>query len=261
MNRWTAVVLAGSLLSGFPSAAVRGGTLNGGGGNRATGDIFVLDALGMPLVGGSASDTIRVATGVSWGLSFATPVRLLFFDLSATEDAVRLSWRGPDDGSVALFRVERAVGRLPVASSAFQVVGPPFAGTGLHCFVDHGLRAGGSYGYRLRARLRTGGDELLGPWTVTLPDGAVPGPRVSPAHPNPFRRAFAFSWRMERSGPVSWRLLDLRGAKVLEGRIVPAGPGLRSTRVAPPPDLPPGVYFLEVRTPDRHRVQKVVKLP
>lgn len=244
------------------SVAGREETLTSGGGSRANGDIAVFDALGIPAIGASASDSVFVSSGTAWGLTWPTPVQLTFLDIKRTGDGVALCWQGRDEDGVAYFRLERALGRTPAPEEAYRVLGPRFPGSGRHRYEDRDVVSGMSVSYRLRARLRTGGEDVLGPWLVTGADETTPvRVGVSRTRPNPFHGTFRFSVTMTKPGPVWWRLLDIRGAQVMQGGSKPGPTGKRVTVVNPPEDLPWGVYFLEVRTPDLRRVQKVVKLP
>ncbi len=252
----TLMVLAGA----GPAAA--GGGLDAGGGVRTDGLILVRDALGMPLAGVSGADSVTVTSGLLFGVSFPTPVLLAALELSVTADGVTLTWRAGSDSGVLLYLLERAPEASDGSVGGYTEIAAPFEGPGPHTWLDRDAVPGNRYRYRLRARLRDGSEEVLGPWPASVPASAVPAQaRILAASPNPFRDAFVISFALPRDLPVRWRLLDVRGALVSEGDLGIESAGIHATAVRPPEAAARGVYFLQVEAGGLRTVQKVVKLP
>jgi len=254
-------ILVALLLAAVPGTALAAGGLDAGGGERAAGSIRVQDTFGLPFAGASAGTGIMAQTGLLYGLGIPTPVLLASLQLTVADGGVALAWAAPSDQGVAFFLIERAALHAGVPAG-YVPVGPHFDGPGPHRYLDTGVEAGATYRYRLRARLRDGSTEILGPWTVTLDRNALPTtPRVLPASPNPFRDAFVLTVSLPAEAPVRWRLFDLRGAEIAEGDLGRADAGTHALAVTPPAATARGVYFLEVRAGAVRNVQKVVRLP
>ncbi len=254
-------ILLALLIVVSPVAAFAAGGLDAGGGDRAGGTIHVQDTFGLPFAGTSAGTGVSVQTGLLYGIGIPTPVLLTALQLTVEADGVSISWQVPEDERVAFFRLERArvAGGVP---SDYAPVGPSFDGPGPHRYLDAGVEAGATYRYRLRARLRDGGEETLGPWTVTLDRASLPTtPRVLAASPNPFRDAFVLTFALPVEAPVRWRLFDIQGAVVAGGDLGRTPAGTHAVAVTPPAATARGIYFLEVRAGEVRDVQKVVRLP
>ena len=137
-----------------------------------------------------------------------------------------------------------------------------FTGPGPHSYRDADVTPGASYRYRLVAWLRSGEQETLGPWPVSLDEAPVSTVlRVFPARPNPFRGAFELAFTLPRDADVSWRLYDVRGALVTAKDLGAKPAGTHAVTVSAPEGLAHGLYFLEVQAGARRDVQKVVMLP
>ncbi len=243
----------------LPGTVLAGGGLDSGGGVRTNGQVTVVDVLGLPVSGTAAGGGITASNGLLYSLSRPTPVALSALEVAVGEDGVTLSWRAPAEAGVARFTVERADGVS--GAGGFARLGPGFNGPGPHRYVDGTVVAGAGYRYRLRALLRSGDEEFLGPWPVEVEEAAVPAvERIRPAFPNPFRDAFVLSVSLPREEPVRWRLLDVRGAVVAASDLGPRPAGTISAAVRAPAEAPGGVYFLEVQVGARREVQKVVRL-
>jgi len=250
------------VLTLFLSTDSEGGSLTPGGGMRTNGTVTALDALGSPFSGFANSGEVHVSTGTLFGLSTPTPVDLTSLEIQVTAEGVDILWSASGDAGVAFFRLERGALGDGEPEPAFQALGPDFHGEGPHRHRDDTALAGWRYAYRLLARLRTGELEILGPWTVEVPDRALPpATRVLPARPNPFREAFTLAAELLEPAPVTWTLIDARGALIAGGDLgeKPAGAFAASVRV--PEDLPRGIYFLRVEAGGARDVQKLVRLP
>ena len=252
--RWLIPVLL-VLLCGPAWAA---GGLDAGGGVREAGAVRVHDVLGAPIAGLSGAGATVLGSGLLYGVSVPTPVTLVSLEITAADGAVTITWSAPEDAGVMEFRLERAEG--PAAD--FAPIDARFLGPGPPRYRDTDATRGASLRYRLLALLRTGGEETLGPWPVTL--DVVPGPvtlRVLPTRPNPFRGAFELAYALSREAGVTWRLYDVRGALVTAGDLGRKPAGTHAFSLRPPPELSHGLYFLEVQAGAQRDVQKVVMLP
>jgi hypothetical protein len=243
------------------TAPAWGGGLDSGGGLRGNGQVTAHDALGVALAGSGQATGIRATAGTLFGPDFPTPVMLTALQIGVVADGVALAWEGNDDLGIVWFRLERADAEPGAVDVLYRELGLPFAGPGPHGYLDRDVVGGQTYRYRLRARVRTGEEEVLGPWTVTAAGQANPARiAILPANPNPFRDSFSLSFTLPEPTPVSWRLLDVRGALVESGDLGPRPAGSHTAAMRPPAGLPRGIYFLEVRAGSVREVQKVVKL-
>jgi hypothetical protein len=207
----------------------------------------------------SGAGATVVGSGLLYGVSIPTPVTLVSLQITADAGAVTLAWSAQDDAGIVEFRIERADG---AESAAFIPLEARFAGPGPHTYRDAGVTPGASYRYRLIAWLRTGEQETMGPWPVSLdalPVSAVL--RVLPARPNPFRGAFELAFALPRDAGVAWRLYDVRGALVTSKDLGAKPAGVHAVTVRAPDGLAHGLYFLEVQAGAQRDVQKVVMLP
>lgn len=75
--------------------------------------------------------------------------------------------------------------------------------------------------------------------------------------PNPFNPDTRFQVRVERDGPLSWRVVDLQGRRVLEGRREGVPRGLWSERLALS-GLASGLYLLEVDQGSLHGAERLL---
>lgn len=79
--------------------------------------------------------------------------------------------------------------------------------------------------------------------------------------PNPARRAFEIRWELDARQAVRFELFDVTGRRVATPFDGLAGPGAEIFRWSPSPDLPPGVYFGQVRTGTAERTVRLVWRP
>ncbi len=82
--------------------------------------------------------------------------------------------------------------------------------------------------------------------------------------PNPARGAMALAFTLPRTGEVSLRVLDLAGREVAQPAAGSFGPGAHSVRwdgrASNGAQLPAGLYFVRLSTPDGVRVARVTRL-
>ena len=175
--------------------------------------------------------------------------------------SVRLEWSVPfySDGVVG---VDRADGEGPRQRILTLPSEPGAAGV-----EDRDVLPGGSYSYWLVVSREGEASVEAGPLRVDVPGGGSDAPRVfamSKVRPNPFRPNATFSVTLDRSGPFVVRVYRADGSLV---RTLAQGDGA-------PAEIPftwdgnddrgraagSGLYFFELRSGARTRVQKAVLL-
>lgn len=174
--------------------------------------------------------------------------------------SVRLEWLVPyhSDAIIAVDRAQGAEARRRILS----VPSTPEAGLA----VDHDVVPGGVYSYWLTVSREGETSVEAGPVPVEIPGSSSP-PRalaISRVRPNPFRPDAAFSVSLDRTGPYVVRVYRANGSLV---RTLAEGNGTPSTipftwdglddRGRPAGS---GIYFFELRSAGRTRVQKAVLL-
>ena len=177
--------------------------------------------------------------------------------------SVRLEWSVPSYAD-AVIGLDRADGDLPRRRIATLPNDPGPDGSSIE---DRDVLAGGSYSYWLTVSRAGEPSVEAGPMRVEVPGGSSSPPRalaLSKVHPNPFRPNATFSVSLDRSGPFVVRVYRADGSLV---RTLAQGEGS-------PAEIPftwdgnddrgrsagSGLYFFELRSGGRTRVQKAVLL-
>jgi immune inhibitor A len=175
--------------------------------------------------------------------------------------SVRLEWSVPFY-SDAVIGVDRADGEEP-RRRILTLPSEP----GAAAVEDRDVLPGGSYSYWLVVSREGEASVEAGPIRVDVPGGGSSAPRVlamSKVRPNPFRPNATFSVTLDRSGPFVVRVYRADGSLV---RTLAQGHGA-------PAEIPftwdgnddrgraagSGLYFFELRSGARTRVQKAVLL-
>lgn len=135
------------------------------------------------------------------------PVAVQDFTARFESGAVRLAWRAP---GTARFEVERSAGE--VAGPYERRGDAALAAGGGYGFVDPDVVAGEHYAYRLVAYEADGTTATFGPFMVEarLPRRLA----LLGAQPNPFNPSTRLRFELPDSGPVTLRVLDVRGRVV-----------------------------------------------
>jgi M6 family metalloprotease-like protein len=180
----------------------------------------------------------------------------------AETPSVRLDWtlRSVEGAVLGLDRDGPGATRVRVATI------PAASGDGN--YVDRGVFAGGAYRYWLSISREGEPTAEAGPIQVLVPPGGPSGaPRafaMSPVHPNPFAGDAMVTVSLDRAEPFMVRVFRADGRLV---RTLARGPGA-------PSELPlrwdgrddhgrpagAGLYFIQLRSGNRTRVQKAVLL-
>jgi hypothetical protein len=195
------------------------------------------------------------------GSASCTTTAIAIADFSAAGDseggrpAVRLTWTVADaaGGTVGIDRAGPDGARHRIATL-------PASGAG--SYVDTGV-APGAWSYWLTASRPGEPSSQAGPVAVTVP-GVPRVLAISPARPNPFRDGTSVAVSLDQDGPFVVRVFHADGRLV---RTLARGPGRaagfvltwdgRDDRGRP---AGAGIYFIELRSAGRTRVQKAVLL-
>ena len=176
--------------------------------------------------------------------------------------SVRLDWTlGSVEGAV--LGVERAGPGEPRVRLATI---PAVSGDG--SYVDRSVFAGGLYRYWLSLARDGEAAAEAGPVEVQVPEGGSPGaPRVfalGPVHPNPFSADASVTVSLDRGGSFMVRVFRADGRLVrtlAQGSVAPSELPLRwDGRDDHGRPAGAGLYFFQLRSGNRTRVQKAVLL-
>jgi len=184
------------------------------------------------------------------------PVRLLSLSVTRGGEGPVVAWALAENEAGTVFYVTRAVR----AEGPYRTVSTGIHGEGPFRWTDPEPQSDEPW-YRVEARLRDGGLELLGP--VELRDLGTT-PRLLPATPNPFRSGAVVSFDLPEAGRVRVEVIDVRGRRVavLGDALLPAG--LHEIPWNGTDDegrtVAAGVYFLRLRTAGAMAVQRLVRV-
>ena len=195
----------------------------------------------------------------------STGIAVARFDAAAEADgfgpAVRLTW-SVEDGTGGVVGIDRAGS----GEDRRRLITLPADGEA--AYVDRDV-APGSYRYWLTAAREGEAAAEAGPLLVAVPgeSGAPGAPRVlalGPVHPNPFGSDAIFSLSLDRDGPFVVRVFRADGRMIrtlAKGTSQPADSRVhwdgRDDRGRP---AGAGIYFFELRSGNRTRIQKAVLL-
>ncbi len=188
------------------------------------------------------------------------PVGVLLSRFSARLETGRavLRWHLEESNGVVECRVERLESG---STDGFIDLGASVAAPDRsHLFVDPSARVGGEYEYRIRAMLRDGTSELLGPYSVKWI--AVSGvPVMGPMIPNPFTGTARTVIRLPVRTDLEVAVFDVQGRTVRRLLKETADAGEREVlwdgrddRGTP---APPGNYFVRMTTSEGVAGRKV----
>jgi hypothetical protein len=150
-------------------------------------------------------------------------VQLSDVELNRAGPGARLEWRA---SPAARFDVERAgCAAGPYVRLTASPLGPERGDR--FAFDDPAAPATEACAYRLIGHDADGTTQVLGPWVLTPATLGAPA-RVAllGAQPNPFNPATTLRFELPHSGPVTLRVLDVRGrlvAELLRGAVYSAG--------------------------------------
>ena len=188
-----------------------------------------------------------------------TEANVTRLEAEAAEGGMAIKWALANRGlftAVALQRSESEAGPwLAIAADQTEQ-------GGLTVAVDRTVEAGRTYWYRLVGTTRSGSQSVFGP---------VKGTSASPkqfeltgAWPNPTTGGLKVDFAVPREANVRLSVVDLQGREVTVLAVGTYAPGRYQVSWdgrARAGSLPPGLYFLRFRTPDRSLVSRVVVSP
>jgi hypothetical protein len=188
-----------------------------------------------------------------------TPVTFLACRAEVGGGAVTLSWQVACDVPASSFVVERS-GSADGDYAALDVE-VTRSNTWFSC-VDSDVLPGATYWYRV-SLVGVSGRETYGPVEVRV--GQVPAAYVLyQSYPNPFNPTCVIRFDLPRSGNVTLRVFDAAGrvVRTVVDRWMESGTHAevwdgKSDRAV---DMPSGVYFYELTTPDFRSTRKAVML-
>ncbi|HLT47967.1 MAG TPA: LamG-like jellyroll fold domain-containing protein [Rubricoccaceae bacterium] len=189
-------------------------------------------------------------------LAFVYPVEALAARVDGR--AVRLTWETKDRESEA-FAVERSLdGRAFAAVGEVRLrdrVAEAADGTMRFAYTDLPPEAPLLY-YRIRQRAADGPDRLSGALKLGLGADGGPLAELLGNSPNPFATSTAVLFALGQATPVRLSVWDVAGARVAVLYDGPLGAG-RHEVVWDAGDLPSGVYFVQLQTPETRLTHKV----
>ncbi len=189
-----------------------------------------------------------------------TAVAIERFDASSDPAAagVRLAWRIADPAGARL-----ALDRAPAGGTRVRIAALS-AGGAEGSYLDRDVTAGQGYDYWLTVSHPGQPDATWGPVRALAPATAPPALALGPVRPNPFNPAAAVTVSLDRAGPFVLRVYRADGTLVRTLADAPGQPGLlhytwdgtdgRGAGVGS------GIYFFELRSGSRTRVQKAILL-
>ncbi|NOY07046.1 MAG: T9SS type A sorting domain-containing protein [Chlorobi bacterium] len=191
------------------------------------------------------------------------PVELVSFSVRAIKSTVYLDWITATETGNLGFAVERKKPRQAWSNVGFIKGQGTTNQSARYTFVDKEVPTG-QWVYRLRQIDTDGKESILGERTITIL--TAPG-RVAllGEYPNPITRerenlTVTFSVGTEKEVPVSIRIVDMRGETVdlLADDVFTQGEHLVTWRAR---SIPPGGYFIYLRSPAGSEVRKLLVQP
>ncbi len=177
------------------------------------------------------------------------PVAWLSFEVRPQQEALLLHWETAEEQNNAGFYVERSLGLSNARS--WETIGFVEAlgndSGGRYTFADEGVEKGREYFYRLR-QVDTDGTIDYSPIRSGRLDGAAT--TLLDVFPNPSKDFFSYRWLTEQDTELAFDLLDMRGVRLQQGRLLPSGGSLDLSL------LPRGVYVLRLENGRAYRLLK-----
>lgn len=177
------------------------------------------------------------------------PVAWLSFEVRPQQAALVLHWETAEEQNNAGFYVERSLGlssaRSWEAIGFVEALGNERGGR--YTFSDESVEKGQEYFYRLR-QVDTDGTVDYSPIRSGRLDGAAA--TLLDVFPNPGNDFFHYRWLTDQAGELAFDLLDMRGVRLQQGRLLTSGGSLNLSQ------LPRGVYVLRLENGRAYRLLK-----
>lgn len=177
----------------------------------------------------------------------ATPVRLSQFSAELSDQAVRISWITESQTEHAYFQLERREERGEWIRIAKIAGAGTNAETMQYRHIDHAVRPGRHYDYRLIDISYSGARGSSGISSVYVPEGGKEHLSLSSVHPNPFNPQTTIDLQLLREAHVAIRIFSFDGRcrALLCDTVLQQGAHRFSWM---PQDLPAGIYLLHLRS-------------
>jgi hypothetical protein len=219
------------------------------------------NALMEPAINNNLHDTVDLTRGafqdIGW-FGHPTATTLSQFTAEGRGDGIMLRWQFGDLTDVGVITLQRA----PGVDGPWSPTRTELRSVGeLTTALDTSVEPGQLYYYRLNVMYRSGEFENFG-LTSAARGGRMEGNFFlgSPI-PNPANRGTSFSFRIARPEFVRIQVLDATGrvVRVLQEAMMPAGEHARfwDSKDEGGAGVSPGVYFINLRTSDGLRTQRV----
>jgi hypothetical protein len=200
--------------------------------------------------------TTHVFVDIGW-LPMSVPTALATFTAEDRLEGVLLQWRFADASDVATLTLQRAPGEVGPWSAVEATL---FTRDGLTAALDASVEPGRSYWYRLQVVDQAGQESAWGLVTA-FHEGPAPGPAALLApSPNPSPGGTALSFRLPRPEFVRLDIVDASGRRLrsLQQGMLAAGEHQRWwDGTAEGRRVPPGLYFVTLRTSEGARTQRI----
>ena len=198
------------------------------------------------------------------------PVTLASFTGEVTKSGVELNWITESEVNNQGFLIERSVNSKNAYSEiASFKTSPELKGAGStsertnYHFTDTRVEQGNTYWYRLVDVAYNGKNETHNDLAISVKvDGQMDSPysyTLKPAYPNPFNAQTQISYSIPEQQQVTIALYDVRGEKLRTLYDAKQAAGNHSLNIGMP-DLPSGIYFVQMSTPNFHQAQEIVLL-
>jgi len=213
-----------------------------------------------------APDLVVAGTGGS-GVSVllnkghrSTAVEFTRFEATAGPDGIEVRWSFADDSRVSAITIQRAATSAGPWNAIAATLRHDAEGT---IALDRTADPGRTYFYRLDVALVDGSHATIGP-IASIAGGYIAGSALRLLAPNPTHDATTVEYAVARAGHVRLEVADVAGRVVTtlvdgmqqSGRFTVAWDGTSRGE-----QLPAGLYFVRLMTPDRVVTRKLTRIP
>jgi hypothetical protein len=175
-----------------------------------------------------------------FGADGPTPAALALASVESAPDRVALVWQGAGAGHpLTVYRRHEA--------EEWRALGAPVVETGDRLrFEDRAVLPGERYAYRLGYFNGAAEHFTAETWVEVPPAHAL---SLAGFTPNPALGAPVVTLSLSAAGPATLELLDIGGRRISMREVGSLGAGRHRVRLDQ--DLPPGIYLVRLRTPER----------
>ena len=219
------------------------------------------NALMEPAINNNLHDTVDLTRGafqdIGW-FGHPTATTLSQFTSESRGDGILLRWQFGDLADVGVVTLQRA----PAVDGPWGPISTDVQSLGeVTVALDRNVEEGQTYFYRLRVMYRSGEFENFGLTSASRLGRMVGDLYLGSPVPNPANHGTSFSFRIARPEFVRIQVLDASGRIVrsLQNAMMPAGEHSRfwDTKDEGGGSVSPGLYFINLRTSDGLKTQRV----